>query len=89
MGPTSNLLNHHMIIPTPHHYTYFAQFDWLEKKFYTSINSMSMELETIVLPPAPKMLKNIDKNMILMTKLEYKGMNYYFLCVCVWILSMF
>ena len=22
-----------IIIPTPHHYTYFVQYDWLEKKF--------------------------------------------------------
>ena len=42
----------------------------LEKKFYTSINSMSMSLETIFLPPALKMCNNVNKNMILMTKLE-------------------
>ena len=42
------------IIPTPHHYTYFEQFDWLEKKFYTSINSISRNLGTIFLLPAPK-----------------------------------
>ena len=23
-----------IIIPTPHHYAYFVQFYWLEKKFY-------------------------------------------------------
>ena len=58
------------IIPTPHHYTYFEQFDWLEKKFYTSINSMSKNLGTIFLPPAPKMCNNVDKNKVLMTELE-------------------
>ena len=40
------------IIPTPHYYTYFVQIDWLEKKFYTSINSMKRNLRTIFLPPA-------------------------------------
>ena len=58
------------IIPTPHHYAYFAQFDWLEKTIYTSINSMSRNLGTIFLPLAPKMFNNEDKNMILMTKLD-------------------
>ena len=28
----------HVIIPTPHHYAYFAQIDWLEK-LYTSVES--------------------------------------------------
>ena len=50
------------IIPTPHHSVYFEQFDWLEKKFYTSINSMSRNLGTIFLPLAPKMYNNVDKN---------------------------
>ena len=58
------------IIPAPHHYSYFAQFDWLEKKFHTSLNSMSRNLKIISLLPAPKMYNNVDKNMILMTKLE-------------------
>ena len=26
-----------IIIPTSHHYAYFAQIDWLEKTFYTKI----------------------------------------------------
>ena len=43
------------LIPTPHHYAYFAQFDWLDKKFYNLINSMSRNLGTIFLPPGPKM----------------------------------
>ena len=43
--------------PIPHHYAYFASFDWLEKKFYISINSMSINLRTIFLPPAPEMCK--------------------------------
>ena len=60
----------HYLIPIPDHYAYFAQFDWLEKKFYTSINSMSRNLRTIFLSPAPKMYNNVNKNMILMTKLE-------------------
>ena len=59
--------------PTSHHYAYFKQFDWLEKKFYTSINSMSRNLGTIFLPLAPKMYNKVDKNTILMTKLELKG----------------
>ena len=42
--------------------------DWLEKKFYTSINSMSRNLGTIFLSPAPNMYNNVDKNTILMTK---------------------
>ena len=58
------------IIPTLHHYAYFAQFDWLEKTFYTLINSISMNLGTIFLSLDPKMYNNVDKNMILMTKLE-------------------
>ena len=68
------LLQHHtrIIIPTPHHYAYFVQFDWLETKFYTSIKSMSINLKTIFLPPAPKMYNNLKKKKktILMTKLE-------------------
>ena len=24
-----------VLIPAPHHYTYFEQFDWLEKKSFT------------------------------------------------------
>ena len=58
------------IIPTLYHYAYFEQFDWLENKFYTSIKSMSRNLGIIFLPPAPKMCNNVDKNTILMTKLE-------------------
>ena len=59
-----------LIIPTPYYYAYFEQFDWLEKKNYTSINSMSMNLGTSFLPPALNMCNNIDKNTNLMTKLE-------------------
>ena len=59
-----------MIILTSHHYAYFAQFDWLEKKFYTLINSMSRNLGSIFLPPAFKMYNNVDKIEILMTNLE-------------------
>ena len=58
------------IIPTPRHQNYYEQFDWLEKMFYTSINSMSSNLGTIFLSPAPKMCINVDKNKLLMTKLE-------------------
>ena len=57
-------------IPTPHHSVYFAQFDWLEKKFYTSINSMSRNLGTIFLPPAHRMYNSVDKNTTRMTRLE-------------------
>ena len=41
--------------------------------FYTSINSMSMNLGTIFLPPAAKMYNNdhVNKNKILMIKLEF------------------
>ena len=56
------------IIPTPHHFAYFKHFE--EKKFYISINSICRNLGTIFLPPAPEMYNNVDKNMILMTKLE-------------------
>ena len=56
------------IILTPQHYAYFEQFDWLEKKFYTSINSISRNLGTIFLQPAPKMCNTVDKNKILTTK---------------------
>ena len=52
------------IIPAPHLYAYFTQFDWLVKKFYTSINSMSSNFGNIFLPPAPKMNSTIDKNKI-------------------------
>ena len=55
------------IIPT---YAYFAQFDWLVKRLYTSINSMSRNLGTIVPPPAQKICNNVDKNISFMTKLE-------------------
>ena len=65
------------IIPTPHHNAYFEQFDWLEKKFYTSINSISMNLGTRILP-APNMCNNVDKKKVLMTKLELEGTNYIF-----------
>ena len=57
-----------IIIPTRHHYAYFALFDWPEKKFYTSINSMSTNLRTNFLPPAPKMNSNLDKNVILICR---------------------
>ena len=57
------------INPTPHQYVYayFKQFDWLKKKFYTSINSMRMNIRIIFLPPAPKMCSNVDKNKIMIT----------------------
>ena len=63
---------HHLIIPTPHDYAYFAQSDWMEKNFYTctSINSMSRNLGTIFLPPASNLCNSVDNNKILMTKLE-------------------
>ena len=32
---------------------------------------MSRNLETIFLPPAPKMYNNVDKSTILMTKMEF------------------
>ena len=50
-------------IPAPH-YTYFEQFDWPKKKFYTSLNSTSKNLGTIFLPSAPKVCNNVDKNKI-------------------------
>ena len=59
-----------VIIPTPHHNAYFAQFNWLEKKFSTSINSMSRNLGAVFLPLDPEIRNNVDKNKILMTKLE-------------------
>ena len=59
-----------IIIPTPHHYAYFEQFDWLEKKFYTSLNSMSRNLWTIFLSPTPNMFHDVNKNNISMTNLE-------------------
>ena len=40
------------------------------KRFYTSINSMSRNLGTIFLPPAPKMCNDVDKNKILMTNFD-------------------
>ena len=57
------------IIPAPHHYAYFVQFDLLEKKFYTSINSMSRNLGTIFFPPVPKMCNDVDKNKIFYDKI--------------------
>ena len=80
MIPWSNteLTTYCSIIPSPHHYAYFAQFDWLKKKFSTSINSMSRNPGTIFLPPAQKMCNDDDKNKILMTKLELQRMNNYF-----------
>ena len=42
------------IIPTSHDYTHFEQFDWLKEKFYTSINSASKNLGTILCVPALK-----------------------------------
>ena len=71
-----------VIIPFPHHYAYFEQFDWLEKKFYTSINSTSVNLETSFLPHARNMCSNIDIDKILMTKLDKKKLSF------LWILSM-
>ena len=59
-----------LLIPNPHHYSDFKQFDWLENKFYTSINSIRKNLGAIFLPLAPKMCNNVDKSKILMTKLE-------------------
>ena len=59
------------MIPTSHHYAYFEQFDWLDKKFYISINSMSMNLGTSFLSHAPNMYNIIDIDTILMTKLEW------------------
>ena len=50
-----------MIIPTHHHYTYFEQFDCLEKKFYISINSMSKNLGTIFLAATLIMCNNVKK----------------------------
>ena len=57
------------VIPTPYRYAYFAQFDWLKKKFYTSINSMSRNLGTVSLLPALKICNNVDKTYILMTRI--------------------
>ena len=42
---------------------------WLAgEKVYTLINSMSRNLGTICLPPAPKIYNTVDKNMIFVTK---------------------
>ena len=61
------------IIPTPQHYTYFAQIDWLEKKLYTSINSISKNLGTVFLPLAAKICHIVvDKNKIIMKSWNYK-----------------
>ena len=63
--------NHHpSIIPIPHQYAYFEQFDWLEKRFHSLINSMSMNLGTSFLLLASNMYNNVDKNKILMEHLE-------------------
>ena len=51
-------------------FTELWYLEGLEKTFYPSINSMSRNLETIFLPPVPKMCNFIDKSKILMTKLE-------------------
>ena len=59
-----------IIIPIPLHYAYFVQFDWLMNMCYTSINFMNRNLGTIFLPPAPNMRNNVNKNKILMAKLE-------------------
>ena len=45
----SHELPDYCIIPTPDHYTYFAQFDWLKKKCTTSIKSMRRNLRTYTL----------------------------------------
>ena len=45
-------------------------FDWLQKKNYTLINSMGRNLRTIFLLLAPEICNNVDKNKILVTKLE-------------------
>ena len=58
------------IIPTPHRYGCLEQIDWLEETFYTSINSMSRNLGSIFLLPAPKTQNDDHKNMNLMSKLE-------------------
>ena len=76
MSECSGNYSQFVIIPTPHHYAYFAQFDWLEKKFYTSINSMSKNLGTIFHPLAPEIRNNVGKNKIFMTKLELVGMDF-------------
>ena len=54
-----------------HQYAYFVQFDWLEEKFYTLINSMSRNLESIFLPPALKMCNNVDKKYDVGDKLKF------------------
>ena len=59
-----------VIIPAPQRYANFEQFDWLEKKKYTPINYISRKPLTIFLSPAPKMYNIVDRNMILMKKLE-------------------
>ena len=59
-----------LIIPAPHHYAYFVQFDWLVKNFYTLIDSMRRSLRTIVFLVAPNLCHNVDINTILMKKLE-------------------
>ena len=41
------LLNIQLQFFTPHQYAYFAQIDWLEKKYYTSIKSTSRNLGAI------------------------------------------
>ena len=53
-------------------YAYFAQFDWLKKTFYSSINSLSKNLETSFLPLGPEICNNVDKNKILMKSWNYK-----------------
>ena len=42
----------------------------MKKKFYTSINSINRNLGTIFLPLAPEICSKVDKNKILMIKLE-------------------
>ena len=58
----------------------FREFDWLEKKFYTLINSMSRNLGTIFFPQVPKLCNDVDKNKILMKKIGIIRNELYF-CV--------
>ena len=61
---------HQDIIVTSRDCTHFEQFDWLKKKFYTSIKSVSKTLGTIFLPPVLKIHNYFGKTEFFMTKLE-------------------
>ena len=61
---------HRKITATPYHLTYFEQFDWPEKTFFTSINPMSSNLGTIFLRLAPKICNNVVTNKRSTTTLE-------------------